>query len=82
MKRMVRRPLYERRLEAASISRRRSATVPLTADTSTNSAWVCAAMIRASDVLPVPAGPKRITDESISDSIALRSQVPSPTASR
>ena len=56
-KRMVRRPSESRRLRAASISRRRSLTVPVTALTSTNSACVVWAMMRASVVLPVPAGP-------------------------
>ena len=35
-----------------------------------SAAWVAAAMMRASDVLPVPAGPYRITEDSASASIA------------
>ena len=79
-KRIVRRPVESSRLSAASISRRRSLTVPVMAETSTNSACVVLAMMRASVVLPVPAGPYRMTDESVSCSIALRSHEPSPTA--
>ena len=56
-KRMVRAPRVMSRLSAASISRRRSLTVPVMAETSTNSACVVLAMMRASVVLPVPAGP-------------------------
>ena len=78
---MVRRPLMTRRLFAASICSRRSFTVPVTADTSTNSARVVWAMMRASVVLPVPAGPKRMTELNVSCSMARRSHVPGPTAS-
>ena len=77
---MVRRPYESRRDSAASISRRRSFTVPVMALTSTNSACVVLAMMRASVVLPVPAGPYRMTDESVSCSMARRSQLPGPTA--
>ena len=51
-----------RRFSAASISRRKSDTVPPMADTSTKVARVDSAMTWASDVLPVPAGPKRMTE--------------------
>ena len=78
---MVRRPLMVRRLSAASISRRRSDTVPPMADTSTNVAFVVSATMCASDVLPVPAGPNRMTELRRSCSMALRSQLPRPTAS-
>ncbi len=40
----------------------------LIADTSTNSACVVCAMMRASVVLPVPAGPYNKTEESVSPS--------------
>ena len=71
----------DRRFSAASISRRRSDTVPPTAETSTNAAFVVSATTCASEVLPVPAGPNRITELSLSCSMALRSQLPGPTAS-
>ena len=80
MNKMVRRSNIMRRCFASSISRRRSLTVPVTAETSTNSLLVCAAMICANVVLPVPAGPYRITLESTSCSMADRSQEPGPTA--
>ena len=57
MNRIVRWPVVSRRFSAASMAWRRSLTVPVTADTSTNAAWVLLAMMRASVVLPVPAGP-------------------------
>ena len=79
-KSMVRRPPVSRRCSAASISRRRSFTVPVMADTSTNSACVVFAMMRASVVLPVPAGPYRMTEDSVSCSMARRSQESGPTA--
>ena len=79
--RMVRKPNADRRLSAASISRRRSETVPPMADTSTNVAFVVSAMTCASEVLPVPAGPNRMTELNWSCSMALRSHEPGPTAS-
>ena len=79
--RMVRKPPMTRRFSAASISRRKSDTVPPIADTSTKVARVDSAMTWASDVLPVPAGPKRMTELNVSFSMAARSQLPSPTAS-
>ena len=66
---------------AAEISLRRSATVPPIAETSTNAERVVSAMMRAMLVLPVPAGPNRITDESASAVMARASQLPGPTAS-
>ena len=51
------------------------------ADTSTKVARVDSAMTWASEVLPVPAGPKRMTELKASFSMAARSQLPSPTAS-
>ncbi len=74
-------PPVSSRRSAAEISRRKSDTVPPMADTSTNVALVVSAMTWAMDVLPVPAGPNRMTELSVSDSMALRSQLPSPTAS-
>ena len=50
-------------------------------DTSTNVAFVVSAMTCASEVLPVPAGPNRMTELSWSCSMALRSHEPGPTAS-
>ena len=50
------------------------------ADTSTNSDSVRSAIIWASEVLPVPAGPNRMTELRESLSMAVRSQLPSPTA--
>ena len=79
--RMVRRPCIVRRFSAALISRRRSDTVPPMAETSTKVAFVCSAMTCASEVFPVPAGPKRMTELKLSPSIALRNQLPGPTAS-
>jgi len=51
------------------------------ADTSTNVAFVVSAMTCASEVLPVPAGPNRMTELNWSCSMALRSHEPGPTAS-
>ena len=79
--RIVRDPLIARRFSAASISRRRSDTVPPIADTSTNVALVAWAITWASDVLPVPAGPYRMIELKRSCSMAARSQLPGPTAS-
>lgn len=70
-----------RRFSAALISRRRSDTVPPMAETSTKVAFVCSAMTCASEVFPVPAGPKRMTELKLSPSMALRNQLPGPTAS-
>ena len=78
---MVRRPCIVRRFSAALISRRRSDTVPPMADTSTKVALVCSAMTCASEVFPVPAGPKRMTELKLSPSMAPRNQLPGPTAS-
>lgn len=63
---IVRSPLVVRRFSAALISRRKSDTVPPMAETSTNDALVVSAIICAMDVLPVPAGPNRIMEESVS----------------
>ena len=79
--RMVRSPNPVRRFSAASISRRRSDTVPPIADTSTNAAFVLSAMTCASEVFPVPAGPNKMTELNRSCSMAARSQLPGPTAS-
>ena len=68
------------RSSAALISRRRSLTVPPMAETSTNSACVVLAMMCAMEVLPVPAGPNRMTLESTSCSMARRSHESGPTA--
>ena len=81
MKRMVRLPLSSRRWLAASISLRRSLTLPVMALTSTKTALVLCAITCAMEVLPVPAGPYKITEDSASFSMARRSQVPLPTAS-
>ena len=54
--------------------------MPVMALTSTNSACVELAIIRASVVLPVPAGPYRMTEESVSCSMARLSHEPGPTA--
>ena len=78
---MVRNPNPVRRFSAASISRRRSDTVPPMADTSTNAAFVLSAMTCASEVFPVPAGPNKMTELNRSCSMAARSQLPGPTAS-
>ena len=51
------------------------------AETSTKVAFVCSAMTCASEVFPVPAGPKRMTELKLSPSMALRNQLPGPTAS-
>ena len=80
MNRMVRRSYVFRRVLASSITRRKSFTVPVTALTSTNSLLVWLAIMWASVVLPVPAGPYRITLESTSCSIAARNHEPLPTA--
>ena len=55
-------------------------TVPVMAETSTNSAWVELAMMRASVVLPVPAGPYRMTEDKTSCSMAFLSHESGPTA--
>ena len=68
--RIVRAPVPSRRFSAAAISRRKSATVPPMAETSTNVARVVSAMMCAMLVLPVPAGPYKMMDESVSASIA------------
>ncbi len=82
MNRMVLIPPEIRRFSASAISRRRSETVPPIADTSTNVERVDSAITCAMEVFPVPAGPKRMTELSVSASIAARSQLSSPTASR
>src|SRR5450759_892654 len=81
MNRIVRCPENVRRSRAASMERRMSATPDVTAETSAKNALVVLAMTFARLVLPLPAGPYRISEESSSRSMALRSAVPGPTAS-
>src|SRR5205823_2998756 len=60
----------------AAVVFRTSFTPAVTADMVTNSLLVARAISMASVVLPVPGGPHRITDDSRSASIRLRSGLP------
>jgi hypothetical protein len=79
MNRIVRRPLAPRRWRAASSTARTSLTPALVADSSSNCERVARATICASEVLPVPAGPHRITERSSSASISARRALPGPS---
>ena len=79
MKRMVRAALRVRASRAPLIAARTSAVPELTAESCTSRAPVSAAMSRASVVLPLPGGPKKIMLNSWPPSTAARSTVPGPT---
>ena len=72
-KRIVRPPVPPSRSRARVITPRTSPTEAETADSSSNSAPVVSATIRASVVFPVPGGPYRIIEPTRSASIASRS---------
>ena len=76
MNRMVGWPVFSRRLAAAASTRRMSATLDSTPLSRSNLLLVWRAMICASDVLPVPGGPKKISDWMRSASMARRSNWP------
>ena len=82
MNRIVRCWLAPRRSRAWRITARTSSTRAETADSSSKSAPVRSATIRASVVLPTPGGPKRIIDGGRSSSIARRSAEPSASTWR
>ena len=77
----MRRPDAPSRSLAWASTRRTSATPVCTADSSTNSARVLWATIRARVVLPLPGGPKKIIDGTRSAAIARRSPLSGPTTS-
>ena len=79
MKRTVRAALRARASRAPWMAARTSAVPELTAESCTRRAPVSAAMMRASVVLPLPGGPKKIIEKSSPPLIAARSTVPSPT---
>ena len=76
MNRIVGWPVFSRRLAAAASTRRMSATLDSTPLRRSNLLLVWRAMICASDVLPVPGGPKKISDWMRSASMARRSNCP------
>src|SRR5262245_16588725 len=78
-KRIVRVPVAPSRSRARAITSRTFATVAETAESSSNSAPVVAATMRARVVLPDPGGPKRTSEGTRSASIASRSALPDPT---
>ena len=78
-KRIVRCPWVPRRSRARAITARTSFTEAETAESSSKAAPVVAATIRASVVLPIPGGPKKIADPTRSSAIARRSAEPSPS---
>ena len=80
MKSTVRRPCAPRRSRARPITACTSALPDETAESSSNADCVLAATMRASVVLPVPGGPKKIDEDTRSSSIARRSAAPSPTS--
>ena len=79
MNRMLRRPRAPRRSRAAASTARTSLTPALVADSSSKCDRVAWAMMWASEVFPVPAGPHRITDRSSSASISARRALPGPS---
>ena len=79
MNRMLRRPRAPSRSRAAASTARTSLTPALVADSSSKCDRVAWAMMWASDVFPVPAGPHRITDRSSSASISARSALCDPS---
>jgi hypothetical protein len=79
MNRMLRRPRAPSRSRAAASSARTSLTPALVAESSSKWDRVAWAMIWASEVLPVPAGPHRITERSSSASIRARRALPGPS---
>ena len=78
---MVRLPDAPSRSFACASTRRTSATPVCTAESSTKSALVLWATIRASVVLPLPGGPKKIMDGTRSEAIARRRPLSGPTTS-
>ena len=76
MNRIVAVPVFSSRLAAADSTRRMSATLDSTPLKRSNLLLVWRAMICASDVLPVPGGPKKISDWMRSASMARRSNCP------
>ena len=79
MKSTVRRPVWPRRSRALSMTLRTSATPELTADNSSYTAPTASATSRATVVLPVPGGPKKIIERTVPVSMATRSGAPSPS---
>ena len=79
--RIVRVPLAPSRSRASASTRRTSGMPTDTAESSSKWDRVVWATIRASVVLPVPGGPKKIIEPIRSSAIALRSAWPSPTTS-
>ncbi len=79
MKRIVRAVSRARASRAPWMAARTSAVPALTAESGTKRAPVSAAITRASVVLPVPGGPKKIIENSSARSMAARSTVPGPT---
>src|SRR3989442_237597 len=76
MKRIVGWPVFSSRLAAPESTRRMSATLDSTPLSRSNLLFVWRAMICASEVLPVPGGPKNISDWIRSASMARRSNCP------
>src|SRR5690349_14646379 len=74
-------PVCPRRCSDSAITLRTSAIPTCTANSSSKWACVVWATIRASVVLPVPGGPKKIIDPTRSSAIARCSALPSPTTS-
>ncbi len=79
MKSTVRWPM-RRRSRARSMILRSSATPDDTALTDSKAAPDISARMLASDVLPLPGGPQRMSEGMVSPSSARRSTVPGPTA--
>ena len=75
---MVPWPRSPSRCSALAMTSRTSFTLAVTADSDSNDLAVLRAMSRASVVLPVPAGPQRMTDDNRSVSISARSGRPGP----
>ena len=76
MNKIVFWPEVRRRLAAAAMTRRISATLLSTPLIRINFAWVISAIIRANVVFPLPGGPEKITEGKRSASIARRSNLP------
>ena len=76
MNNIVEAPVLPSRFAAADSTRRMSATLDSTPLNRSNLLRVWRAMICASDVLPVPGGPKKISDWMRSASMARRNSCP------
>src|SRR5919197_1722963 len=79
MNRMLRLPWAPSRWRAAASTARTSLTPALVADSCSKWERVARATMCASEVLPVPAGPHRITERSSSASISARRALPAPS---